>query len=367
MPSAQPLSSFAVPASGTSGAAAPSSGVHTWIVMGDLHDKAARLGEIQGLEEADGIIVTGDLTVTGGAAQARNVLEKLTRYNPVIYAQIGNMDRAEVTDWLAKQGWNTHLCVRELAPGVALMGLGGSTFTPFGTPSEFPESRFADWLEHMWREARTYRHVVLSVHTPPHDTLCDIVGDGIHVGSSAVRDFILDAQPDVCLCGHIHESRAVDRLGRTVLVNPGAFATGGYARPAACGGRPVGDASHAGLTGSPGSSLPRPDRWPVRAQGHLSPPEKFFGNPRLAALARLPYSPERLSPARPVCMGLLRRRRATGASEPAIFAAAPRQPDGTPILFVFLRKHMTDSEKIAAPGGTAGCVRKAHGRRCGCR
>ena len=77
--------------------------------------------------------------------------------------------------------------------------------------------------------ARTYRHVVLSVHTPPHDTLCDIVGDGIHVGSSAVRDFILDAQPDVCLCGHIHESRAVDRLGRTVLVNPGAFATGGYA------------------------------------------------------------------------------------------------------------------------------------------
>ena len=109
MPSAQPLSSFAVPASGTSGAAAPSSGVRTWIVMGDLHDKAARLGEIQGLEEADGIIVTGDLTVTGGAAQARNVLEKLTRYNPVIYAQIGNMDRGEVTDWLAKQGWNTHL------------------------------------------------------------------------------------------------------------------------------------------------------------------------------------------------------------------------------------------------------------------
>ena len=112
MPSAQPLSSFAAPAPGTSGAAAPSSGVRTWIVMGDLHDKAARLGEIQGLEEADGIIVTGDLTVTGGAAQARNVLEKLTRYNPVIYAQIGNMDRAEVTDWLTKQGWNTHLCVR---------------------------------------------------------------------------------------------------------------------------------------------------------------------------------------------------------------------------------------------------------------
>ena len=156
-------------ASRGSGDPASAETVRTWIVLGDLHDKAARLGDVRGLEEADGVIVTGDLTVTGGVAQARKVLEKLTRYNPVIYAQIGNMDRAEITDWLAERGWNTHICVRELAPGVAIMGLGGSTFTPFGTPSEFPESRFADWLEHMWREARKFRHVVLSVHTPPQD------------------------------------------------------------------------------------------------------------------------------------------------------------------------------------------------------
>ena len=200
-----------------------------WIAFGDIHDDLTRLRDIPDVEKAAGVILNGDLTLGGGVKQAERVLTAVRKRTLVCYAQIGNMDRAEVTDWLAKQGWNTHLCVRELAPGVALMGLGGSTFTPFGTPSEFPESRFADWLEHMWREARTYRHVVLSVHTPPHDTLCDIVGDGIHVGSSAVRDFILDAQPDVCLCGHIHESRAVDRLGRTVLVNPGAFATGGYA------------------------------------------------------------------------------------------------------------------------------------------
>lgn len=202
---------------------------HTWIVMGDLHDRADGLDAVRGLERADGVIVTGDLTVNGGVAQARNVLEKLVRFNAVLYAQIGNMDRAEITDWLDGRGWNTHLRVRDLAPDVALMGLGGSTFTPFGTPSEFPESRFSEWLEDLWREARKRRHVVLSAHTPPHGTLCDIVGDGTHVGSSAVRDFLLEAQPDVCLCGHIHESRAVDRLGRTVLVNPGAFAAGGYA------------------------------------------------------------------------------------------------------------------------------------------
>ena len=207
----------------------PSDGERRWIVVGDLHDKAERIGELPGIHSASGIIVTGDLTVTGGVPQARKVLEKLLYCNPVLYAQIGNMDRPEITDWLAGQGWNTHRCVRELASGVAIMGMGGSTFTPFGTPSEFPESWFADELETLWREARFFRHAVLVSHNPPRDTLCDVIGDGSHVGSSAVRDFILDAQPDVCLCGHIHESRAVDRLGRTVLVNPGAFATGGYA------------------------------------------------------------------------------------------------------------------------------------------
>ena len=199
-----------------------------WIAVGDLHGSMQRLLEIPDAANAAGIIVTGDITNAGGAPEARKVLEGIQEVNPRLWAQIGNMDRPELTDWLDEQGWNTHTCIRELAPDVALMGLGGSTFTPFGTPSEFPESRFADWLEAMWRTARNYRHVVLVTHTPPRDTLCDVLHDQSHVGSVAVREFIMECQPDVCLCGHIHEARAVDRLGRTVIVNPGALSAGGY-------------------------------------------------------------------------------------------------------------------------------------------
>lgn len=199
-----------------------------WIAIGDLHGSAQRLLEVPGAAEANGILVTGDITNAGGPPEARKVLDTILAVNPSLFAQIGNMDRPELTDWLGEQGWNTHGCVRELAPDIAIMGLGGSTFTPFGTPSEFPESRFADWLENMWRQAREYRHVILVSHTPPYDTLCDVVNDTTHVGSVAVREFILECQPDVCLCGHIHESRAVDRIGRTVVVNPGALGAGGY-------------------------------------------------------------------------------------------------------------------------------------------
>jgi len=44
----------------------------------------------------------------------------------------------------------------------------------------------------------------------------------IPVGSTAVRDAILRYQPLLALHGHIHESKGVQRMGRTVAVNPGS-------------------------------------------------------------------------------------------------------------------------------------------------
>jgi Icc-related predicted phosphoesterase len=49
------------------------------------------------------------------------------------------------------------------------------------------------------------------------------------VGSSTVRKFIEEVQPDVCLTGHIHEAKAEDQIGKTRIVNPGLFEEGGFA------------------------------------------------------------------------------------------------------------------------------------------
>lgn len=200
-----------------------------WIAIGDIHDEIDNLTQIPELSTADGIIVTGDITLGGGVKQAERVMQSISKHTPVIFAQIGNMDREEITDWLTEQNWNIHRDVRTLAPDVAIMGVGGSTFTPFGTPSEFPESHFATWLEELWPMAKKSRKTILVSHNPPKGTLCDIIPSGIHVGSTAVREFIEEAQPDICICGHIHEAKAMDRVGRTIVVNTGPFAAGGYA------------------------------------------------------------------------------------------------------------------------------------------
>lgn len=199
-----------------------------WIVIGDLHGDAGRIARIPELEQAQGVIISGDLSRQGGLASARQVVETIWQYNPTVLAQIGNLDRPEVDNWLEQQGINLHNKVRELTPKVAVIGLGGSVFTPLGTPSEFPESCYAGWLTKLDQQAGAYEFVVLISHNPPYDTVCDRLHNGVHVGSRALRDYLEERQPQACICGHIHEARGSQLLGRTIVANPGAFAAGGY-------------------------------------------------------------------------------------------------------------------------------------------
>jgi Icc-related predicted phosphoesterase len=52
--------------------------------------------------------------------------------------------------------------------------------------------------------------------------------NGTPVGSAAVRRFIESRKPQVCVVGHIHEGRGVDRIGETLVLNAGALRDGGY-------------------------------------------------------------------------------------------------------------------------------------------
>lgn len=199
-----------------------------WIGIGDIHDDPANAARIPDVAEAAGIIISGDLTTNGGVDAARRVVDAVRRVNPVVFAQIGNMDTAGVHRWLEDEGLSIHGRARELAPGVGLLGVGCSGPTPFGTPSELPDERLGELLDQALTQAGQWEAMLVVSHDPPHGTGVDMIGQR-HVGSRAVRAFVERVQPDVCLSGHIHESRALDFVGRTALVNPGMLAQGGYA------------------------------------------------------------------------------------------------------------------------------------------
>ena len=205
-----------------------------WIVAGDIHGDASLLADtlaaVPELPRADGVIITGDISRAGGGIpSARAVVEAAEELCPVVLAQIGNIDQPQVDAWLDERGINLHRKAREIAPDTAIIGVGGSTFTPFGTPSEFPEARYAEWLKELAARAADHKRLILVSHNPPKDTVCDRTGSGQHVGSRAVREFIEERQPAVCLCGHVHEAAGMQLVGRTQVLNPGSLGSGGYA------------------------------------------------------------------------------------------------------------------------------------------
>lgn len=200
-----------------------------WVVIGDIHDDCSRLHEIPEISEASGIIVSGDLTFNGGIESADKVMSRLTSFGIPVYAQVGNMDKPEITEWLKKSDKNLHTEVRWLSSSAAVFGIGGSTPTPFNTPCEFSEEQYADWLADAWKKAENAATTILISHNPPKETSCDFIpGPDIHVGSVSVRNFIETFQPSICICGHIHEAKAQEKLGKTHIVNPGTLSDGGY-------------------------------------------------------------------------------------------------------------------------------------------
>mgnify|MGYP006286113431 FL=1 len=204
-----------------------------WIAVGDLHGQAAEMERIPGIAGAQGVLISGDLTNRGTRTKAAAILEAVGRWNNRIYAQVGNMDTRDVDELLTERGINVHARLVDLGSGVHLLGIGYSTPTPFGTPSEVGDDQLAAWMngavqENIDRENVDWRRLIFMPHNPPFNTLTDRVQTGEAVGSRAVRGFIEDYQPAVCITGHIHESAAVDYIEKTHVINPGCLGHGGY-------------------------------------------------------------------------------------------------------------------------------------------
>jgi Icc-related predicted phosphoesterase len=199
------------------------------IAFGDVHMRTERAERIPEIREADFVVINGDLTVRGGRSEALSVVDALSDLNGKLYAHIGNMDDAEVDMMFTEMGMN--LDGRGVLTGEeGMFGLGGSPPTPFDTPSEFPERELEAILRKAYEHVKEARVKILFSHPPPVNTLVDRLRSGEHVGSTAVRSFLEETDCSACVCGHIHEAVGTDRVGSTLVINPGMLAQGGYAR-----------------------------------------------------------------------------------------------------------------------------------------
>ena len=116
------------------------------VSFGDIHEDISNLKRLKDeLEAADVIIISGDLTNYNGRKEAKKVIEGIMKYNKNVLAQLGNLDKFEVNDYLTERGINLHRN-GYIKDGIGIFGVGGSNPTPFKTPTDFSEDEIETFL-----------------------------------------------------------------------------------------------------------------------------------------------------------------------------------------------------------------------------
>ncbi|UCE95973.1 MAG: metallophosphoesterase family protein [Candidatus Bathyarchaeota archaeon] len=172
-------------------------------------------------DNANVIVISGDVTHFGSKQLARELLSSMLSDNmcPVLFVP-GNCDPPALAEEKIGTIESIHAKCKRIGD-FNFLGVGGSSPSPFDTPFELTEKEISDILEEGLKTCQVKCRTILVSHSPPKDTLVDVVFNGEHVGSSNVRDFIERERPNLVLCGHIHEAIGTDKIGETVVVNPG--------------------------------------------------------------------------------------------------------------------------------------------------
>jgi len=173
--------------------------------------------------------------------------ERLGKTSVRCYISPGNDDIYEIDAALNSSSYvvNPEERVVDIDSGHEMITSGTTNHTPWNSPREVDEDVLEKKFSAMADKVRDMKSAIFNIHVPPIDTPIDkapridanlkiVVKAGniemISAGSTACRAAIIKYQPLLGLHGHIHESRGIVKLGRTMCANPGSEYTEGILR-----------------------------------------------------------------------------------------------------------------------------------------
>lgn len=164
--------------------------------------------------------------------------KKLKNTNVKCFIGPGNDDSYSIDQILNSSDYviNPDGKIVELDDKHEMISLGNANMTPWNCPRDLSEDELLKRIDKLLASVKNVKNAIFNIHTPPYDSGLDIaqkldkdlkpviIGDEttVPVGSKAVREAIENYQPLLGLHGHIHESRAFTRIGRTLCINPGS-------------------------------------------------------------------------------------------------------------------------------------------------
>ncbi|MCY0860438.1 MAG: metallophosphoesterase [Sulfolobaceae archaeon] len=165
--------------------------------------------------------------------------ERYADSNIPIYINLGNDDPIYLFDVISESKVMKK-CEGEIIrikDKYEMISFGYANPTPWHTPREMEDEKIYEELKKQMEKVQNPETTILNVHPPPFNTNLDLAplldkdlkpvvrgGEIVmqHVGSQGVRKIIEEYQPLLGLHGHIHESRAFDKIGKTIVINPGS-------------------------------------------------------------------------------------------------------------------------------------------------
>lgn len=203
------------------------------LVISDLHAHNDVLDKMDSLfEQADAVIFGGDFAECFKPETGKDALEKLCSKHENIFAVLGNCDNEDFLEELEAQDVSVE---KSLAfhEGLAFAGSGGGTYFTGKTEFERTEDECLSDFDivknsvEQTGDASLWQSLILISHNPPVGEKIDSFDGEHHAGSQKFTDFIKDNKPLAVVCGHIHEGAGIEKIGDTVVINPGSLGESG--------------------------------------------------------------------------------------------------------------------------------------------
>ncbi len=187
------------------------------LALSDIHGDTAfmqRMAEKGAHEKVDLVILAGDLLHFD---QPKAGLIKPFKDKGLEVAILpGNHEGMAEIGFMVEKYGATNLHGYALRKGD--IGIFGCGYGDIGL-HQLTEEQFFETLKKAHDSLAGVKKKLMVTHVQPSDS---ILGLGVFPGSTGVRKAIEKFQPDVHICGHIHETHGIeDRIGKTRSINVG--------------------------------------------------------------------------------------------------------------------------------------------------
>ena len=182
--------------------------------VADIHGRKHRISSILDTiseSKPDLLVLAGDVN---SLFNPSNIMSYFNNTHLPVLVVRGNTDSKKIANRSPVSSNISFLHFSEIViNGFSFAGVSGTIPVPFSSRIQFREKQTTEKLEPLVK-----KDTILIAHPPPFGTLDKVLGK-FHAGCKILREIVSKRQPQLFICGHIHERPGYAFLGKTLVVN----------------------------------------------------------------------------------------------------------------------------------------------------